>query len=78
MANSFDENINDIYIDIVKANFPNEVSQDFGNDDSPLIHELPNMFDSGFVVLPFPMEVLEFWRTLLGFDDDGFISGNDI
>jgi len=72
---------NEQFINIVLANFPDvpvfEV-QDIQEDALGAVELPDNMFDSGFVVLPMPIEVLAFWKQLLGNDDDMFGNGNDI
>lgn len=52
------DDINEKFIDIIQSN-------DF---DFPIISEVQVThydFDSGFVVLPLPLDVLELWRELL-------------
>jgi len=52
------ESINEQFVDIILAN----------NFDVPFVQEVEvNTFDlnSGFVVLPLPIDVLELWRELL-------------
>jgi hypothetical protein len=72
---------NEQFINIVLNNFPDvpvfEV-QDIQEDALEAVELPDNMFDSGFVVLPMPLEVLHFWKQLLGNDDDMFDNGNDV
>lgn len=72
---------NEQFINIVLNNFPDvpvfEV-QDIQEDTLEAVELPDNMFGEGFVVLPMPLEVLHFWKQLLGNDDDMFDNGNDI
>ena len=73
MARNQDKD-NETFVDIVVNNFPDtpvfEVDNNLHEDEAFELQLPDGAFTGGFVVLPFPLEVLEFWRTILGFDID--------